>query len=93
MLLEDMNPRIEKERTTITAPGAKRLREISESPARSAMLRAVHFLPRLVNDTGFLEGEILPLLEGTEAAEAWYERRDRNERMRMPLAVEASIGG
>lgn len=93
MLLEDTNPRIEKERTTITAPGAERLREISESPARSAMLRAVHFLPRLVNDTGFLEGEILPLLEGTEAAEAWYERRDRNERMRMPLAVEASIGG
>ena len=37
--------------------------------------------------------EILPRLEGGEAAGAWYGRRDGNERMRMPLAVEASIGG
>ncbi len=77
MLLKDTNPQNEKERTTITtlAPDADRLREIFGSPARSALPQATHFLSCLARDPGFLRGEILPLLEGAEAAEDSYVAR------------------
>jgi hypothetical protein len=77
VLLEDTNPQNGKGRTTTTAlaPGAHRLREISESPAGSALPRAAHFLSRLVKDPVLLREEILPLLDGAEGREDWYVAR------------------
>lgn len=72
-----MNPPDGKERTMITtlAPSADRLRRISESLTKSALPQAAHFLARLVKDPGFLQNEILPLLEEAEASENWYVAR------------------
>jgi predicted metal-dependent enzyme (double-stranded beta helix superfamily) len=61
--------------TTTLAPSAERLRRISASSTRSALLQAAHFLARLVNDPGFLHHEILPLLEEAKATDDWYLAR------------------
>jgi predicted metal-dependent enzyme (double-stranded beta helix superfamily) len=61
--------------TTTLAPSADRLRRISGASARSALPQAAHFLARLVRDPGFLQYEVLPLLEEAKASENWYVAR------------------
>jgi predicted metal-dependent enzyme (double-stranded beta helix superfamily) len=49
------------------------LRRLSELPTELALQQAVPFLVRLVNDPGFFEGEIRPVLEEARGAEGdWY---------------------
>ena len=49
------------------------LRRLSELPTELTLQQAVPFLVRLVNDPGFFEGEIRPVLEEARGAEGdWY---------------------
>ena len=58
--------------TTTLTPDTNDLREISMLPTESALPRAARFLSDLVKDGGFVQGEILPLLQKARKAQDWY---------------------
>src|SRR5215212_6326430 len=58
--------------TTTLTPDTNQLREIALLPTESALPRAARFLSDLVKDRGFLQGEILPLLQKARKAQDWY---------------------
>ena len=60
---------------TALAPDTDELRKISELPVEMALRRAASFLEELADDPGFVDAEILPILEEAQAAKEWYVAR------------------
>src|SRR5829696_10086617 len=58
--------------TTTLTPDTNELREIAMLSTESALPRAARFLSDLVKDGGFVQGEILPLLQKARKAQDWY---------------------
>ncbi len=54
------------------APDTSELEKLSKLPTELALPEAAYFLTHLVRDPAFLNGHILPLLEGTREAGEWY---------------------
>ena len=61
--------------TTTLTPDTNELREIAMLPTESALPRAARFLSDLVKDAGFVQAEILPLLQKARNAQDWYVAR------------------
>ena len=63
------------EMTTIFAPDAVELQDLSTQPTLQALPRAAAFLADLVRDRSFLRSHVLPVLEEAQDAERWYVAR------------------
>ena len=61
--------------TTSQALDTDELQRLTELPTELALRQAAPFLAQLVRDPGFLEAEILPLLEEARDREDWYVAR------------------
>ena len=61
--------------TTLLGLDTNELRRLSEFPTELALQQAAPFLARLVEDSAFVEFEILPLLREAKGREDWYVAR------------------
>jgi predicted metal-dependent enzyme (double-stranded beta helix superfamily) len=61
--------------TTMFAPDAVELQDISARPTMRALPRAAAFLANLVRDRSFLQSHVVPVLEEAQGAERWYVAR------------------